>query len=214
MKTIKDSMYRRFFKRLLDLVVSLILIIVLSPVLLLIALLVRLNLGSPVLFKQNRPGLGEEIFTMYKFRTMTNESDENGKLLPDTYRLTRFGKVLRSSSLDELPELFNILKGDMSFIGPRPLSVNYLPYYNEEERKRHVVRPGLTGYAQINGRNRATWEERFAFDLKYVNEISFLLDIKIAIKTILVVIKRSDIVVRGNDTLENFHEYRMKKKAK
>lgn len=210
MKTIKGGYYRKFIKRFIDLMVSLLLIILLGPLLMFISLLIRINLGSPITFKQKRPGLNEEIFTMYKFRTMTNEKDENGELLPDKYRLTKLGKFLRSTSLDELPELFNILKGDMSFVGPRPLSIRYLPYYNSNERERHTVRPGLTGYAQVNGRNRATWEQRFALDVKYVREVSLLFDIKIIFKTMIVVLKRSDIVVRGEDTLENFHEYRMK----
>src|SRR5690606_3031574 len=154
MKTIKGGYYRKFIKRFIDLMVSLLLIILLGPLLMFISLLIRINLGSPITFKQKRPGLNEEIFTMYKFRTMTNEKDENGELLPDKYRLTKLGKFLRSTSLDELPELFNILKGDMSFVGPRPLSIRYLPYYNSNERERHTVRPGLTGYAQVNGRNR------------------------------------------------------------
>lgn len=204
------GIYRNIIKRLLDIIFSVLFIILLSPVLIIIALLVRINLGSPILFKQKRPGMNEKVFTLYKFRTMTDERDQNGELLPDRVRLTKFGKKLRSSSLDELPELLNILKGDMSFVGPRPLSVKYLPYYNENERNRHKVRPGLTGLAQVNGRNRVTWEERFSLDLDYVNKVSFFLDIKILLKTIQVVIKRSDIVVRGNDTLENFHEYRMK----
>lgn len=205
-----DGIYRRFLKRFLDIIVSFIAITILSPILFVVALLVRFKLGSPVLFKQKRPGINEKIFTVYKFRTMTDERDENGELLPDRIRLTKFGKIMRSTSLDELPELFNILKGDMSFVGPRPLSVKYLPYYNENERQRHSVRPGLTGFAQINGRNRATWEQRFDLDIQYINGVSLLFDIKIIIKTILVVFKRSDVVVRGKDTLENFHEYRMK----
>jgi len=172
-------MYRKYFKRPLDFILSLIAIIVLSPVFIIIAILVRIKLGSPVIFKQDRPGLNEKIFTMYKFRTMTDERDENGELLPDSKRLTKFGRMLRSTSLDELPELFNILKGDMSFVGPRPLLVEYLPLYNEQQRRRHEVRPGLTGYAQVNGRNAISWEEKFKYDLEYVEKISFLLDLKI-----------------------------------
>ncbi|MDI9456548.1 MAG: sugar transferase, partial [Bacillota bacterium] len=155
----KTGIYGRYFKRLLDFILSLIALVVLSPVFLIIALLVRIKLGSPVLFKQERPGLNEKIFTIYKFRTMTDERDENGELLPNHLRLTKFGRALRSSSLDELPELFNILRGDMSFIGPRPLLIEYLPLYNEQQRRRHAVRPGLTGLAQVNGRNAITWEE-------------------------------------------------------
>ena len=153
-------MYRRYIKRILDFVLSLLAIIVLSPILLIVALLVRIKLGSPVIFKQKRPGLNEKIFTLYKFRTMTDEKDEEGNFLPDDIRLTKFGKTLRSTSLDELLELFNILKGDMSIVGPRPLRVQYLPYYSSEEKHRHDVRPGLTGLAQVNGRNGLQWEER------------------------------------------------------
>lgn len=210
MNNSKGGIYRRFVKRPMDILLSLITIIILSPIFLIVALLVRNNLGSPIIFKQNRPGLNGEIFTMYKFRSMTNEKVSNGELLPDSIRLTKFGKILRSFSLDELPELFNILKGDMSFVGPRPLSVKYLPYYNEFEKQRHDVRPGLTGLAQINGRNKATWEQRFALDIEYVSSLSFINDIKIVFKTFLVVFKRSDVVVRGAGTVENFHQYRMK----
>lgn len=209
MERSKGSFYRTYVKRPLDIIISLISIVVLSPLLLLIALLVKIKLGSPILFKQKRPGLNEKIFTLYKFRTMTNKKDENGELLPDKERLTSLGKLLRSTSLDELPELVNILKGDMSFVGPRPLSVKYLPYYYENERKRHSVRPGLTGLAQVNGRNKATWEERFALDEEYVDKLTFTMDIKVILKTILVVFKRSDIVVRGTGSVGNFHEHRM-----
>ncbi len=186
-------MYRKYFKRLFDFVCSLLALIVLSPVLLITALLVRMKLGTPVIFKQKRPGLNEKIFTLYKFRTMTDQKDEHGNLLPDEVRLTKFGKMLRSTSLDELPELWNILKGDMSVVGPRPLSVHYLPYYTNEERKRHSVRPGLTGLAQVNGRNAISWEERFSYDLQYVKNISLLIDIKVIIDSMLVVISRKDI---------------------
>ena len=172
-------MYGKCFKRCLDFLLSLCGIVVLSPVLLVLAALVRVKLGSPVLFHQERPGRHEKIFKLYKFRSMTDEKDAEGNLLPDEVRLTRFGKLLRSTSLDELPELFNILKGDMSLIGPRPLLVRYLPYYTEEERHRHDVRPGLTGLAQVNGRNALGWEDRFRYDLDYVNHISFGLDLKI-----------------------------------
>lgn len=209
MQTSKSGVYKRYMKRPMDIILSLVAIILLSPVFLVVSILVRWKLGSPVLFKQKRPGLYEEVFTMYKFRTMTDEKDENGALLPDSMRLTRFGKVLRSASLDELPELFNILKGDMSFVGPRPLSVKYLPYYNEFEKQRHLVRPGLTGLAQINGRNRITWEERFAYDIEYVNRVTFYHDIKIIIKTIFSVLKREDVVVRGTGDVKDFHRYRM-----
>lgn len=208
MNSSKDGIYRMFLKRPMDFTLALVAIIFLSPVLLVVALLVRTKLGSPVLFKQERPGLNEKIFTMYKFRTMTDEKDENGELLPDSVRLTKFGRLLRSTSLDELPELFNILKGDMSIIGPRPLAVQYLPYYTEEERIRHSVRPGLSGLAQINGRNTATWEQRFHYDVKYVKNISFIGDIKIILSTVLKAIKRSDIGERGIDSPPDFHKYR------
>lgn len=167
-------MYKLFVKRVLDFVLSLIAIIVLSPVYLIVAILVRTKLGSPIIFTQERPGKGEKIFKMYKFRSMTDERDKNGKILPDDVRLTKFGKLLRSTSLDELPELFNILKGDMSIVGPRPLMARYLPYYKERERKRHTVRPGLTGYAQVKGRNSLTWDERFEYDVEYVEKVSLL----------------------------------------
>ena len=177
-------MYRKYIKRILDFILSLIALIVLSPVLLIVAILVRVKLGSPVIFKQERPGKNEKIFTLYKFRTMNDKKDENGELLPDSQRLTKFGKILRSTSLDELPELVNILKGDMSIVGPRPLLVRYLPFYTEEERHRHDVRPGLTGLAQINGRNTVNWEERFQYDLDYINNISFKEDTKIILRTV------------------------------
>lgn len=206
---VNKGIYRRFLKRPMDFILSLTAIIVLSPVLIIVGVLVRVKLGSPVLFKQKRPGLNEKIFTMYKFRTMTDEKDENGELLPDSVRLTKFGRMLRSTSLDELPELFNILKGDMSIVGPRPLAVQYLPYYTETERMRHFVRPGLSGLAQINGRNTATWEERFNYDVKYVNEITFLGDFKIIFQTVLKAIQRSDIGERGVDAPIDFDKYRM-----
>ena len=188
--------YERFFKRPLDLFLSSLALVVLSPVMGVTALLVRRKLGSPVLFRQERPGRGEKIFALYKFRSMTDARDENGKLLPDDIRLTKFGRMLRSTSLDELPELFNIIKGDMALIGPRPLLVEYLPYYTEEERHRHDVRPGLTGWAQVNGRNAIhSWEERFKYDLEYVNHVSFLMDLKVLFVTVGKVVKRSDIQV-------------------
>jgi len=198
------GIYRRFIKRPLDVILSLMAIIVLSPVLISAAIIVRLKLGSPVLFKQKRPGLNEEIFTIYKFRTMTDEKDEMGKLLPDSMRLTTFGKMLRSTSLDELPELFNILKGDMSIVGPRPLVDYYLPYYNEKEKHRHDVHPGLTGLAQVNGRNSLTWEERFDYDLEYLNDISFLKDVSIVFQTVAAVLKRKGVGIKE----EAFNEYR------
>ncbi len=207
-------MYRKYFKRILDFTLALIALIVLSPVLAVIALLVRIKLGSPVIFKQNRPGLNEKIFTLYKFRTMTDKKDEEGKLLPDSERLTSFGKWLRSTSLDELPELWNILKGDMSIVGPRPLAVEYLPHYNEREKQRHNVRPGLTGLAQVNGRNRTSWEERFGFDVKYIEDITLKGDIRIITDTVRIVINRSDIGVRGVNSLEDFNVYRQKEGIK
>ena len=204
-------MYKYFFKRLLDFVLSLLAIIVLSPVLLITAILVRTKLGSPVIFKQERPGKNEKIFTLYKFRTMTDEKDEEGNLLPDEIRLTKFGKLLRSTSLDELPELFNILLGDMSIVGPRPLLVSYLPYYNEEEKHRHDVRPGLTGLAQVSGRNYIAWDDRFKKDVEYVNNQSFLLDVKVIINTIKIVLKKSDIATDTRTVESNFAEERKAK---
>lgn len=197
-------MYRKFFKRFLDIIISLIFILCFWWLYIVIAILVRIKLGSPVLFKQDRPGLNEKIFKMYKFRTMTDEKDKDGNLLPDTDRLTKFGKFLRSTSLDEIPELWNVLKGEMSLVGPRPLLVSYLTKYNEYEKRRHEVRPGITGWAQINGRNNTTWEERFKNDIYYVESISFKLDLKIIIKTILKVLKRSDINQSDTETMKNF----------
>lgn len=200
----KRGPYRRYFKRPLDLVCSLAAIIILSPILLLIALLVRIKLGSPVIFKQQRPGMNEKIFTLYKFRTMTDERDEKGEMLPDEVRLTDFGKFLRASSLDELPELFNILKGDMSIVGPRPLLIKYLSLYNAHQRRRHEVRPGLTGWAQVNGRNAISWEEKFNYDVEYVDNLSFFLDVKIIFLTIMKVLKREGINQEGRATMEPF----------
>lgn len=170
--------------------------------------MVRINLGSPIIFKQKRPGKDEKIFTMYKFRSMSDQKDKNGNLLSDKERLTKFGRVLRSTSLDELPELFNILKGDMSIVGPRPLAIVYLEYYNEEEKKRHSVRPGLTGLAQINGRNLSNWDERFKNDIEYVENISFANDFKIILKTIKKVLLKEDVVARGEGKTLDFHIYR------
>lgn len=190
------GIYERFFKRPLDAVCALLALILFCWLFALIALLVRTKLGSPVLFRQDRPGKNEKIFRLYKFRTMTDEKDSSGNLLPDDVRLTGFGRFLRKTSLDELPEAINILKGDMSVVGPRPLLVEYLPYYTEKERHRHDVRPGLTGWAQVNGRNNInSWEERLEYDLEYVRHCSFLFDVKILGMTILKVIKRSDILV-------------------
>ena len=190
------GVYEKIIKRPMDFLCALLAIIVLSPIMLVVALLVRTKLGSPILFKQERPGRDEKVFMLYKFRTMTDERDCEGNLLSDDIRLTRFGKILRSTSLDELPELINILKGEMAIVGPRPLLVEYLPYYLENEHHRHDVRPGLTGFAQINGRNAInSWEERFEYDLEYVNHVTFLMDLKIVLKTIRKVIHRSDIQV-------------------
>ena len=188
-------MYKLFFKRFLDFILSLIAIVLLSPIYLIIAILVRVKLGSPVIFMQERPGKNEKIFSMYKFRSMTSEIDKEGNLLPDEVRLTPFGKKLRATSLDELPELFNILKGDMSFVGPRPLLVKYLPLYSEEQQHRHDVRPGLTGLAQVMGRNALTWEEKFKKDVFYTEHCNFLLDIQIIGKTILLVLKQEVLAV-------------------
>jgi len=196
--------YRKYGKRIMDLILSLLAIIVLSPVLLIVAILVRVKLGSPVIFKQKRPGLNEKIFTLYKFRTMTDEKDENGVLLPDSVRLTSFGKFLRSTSLDELPELLNIIKGDMSIVGPRPLLVKYLPLYNEYQRRRHEVRPGLTGWAQVNGRNAISWEEKFELDVEYVEKMSFFFDLKIILLTLKKVIIREGITSESSVTMEPF----------
>jgi undecaprenyl phosphate N,N'-diacetylbacillosamine 1-phosphate transferase len=198
------GVYRRYIKRPMDLILSLCAIIVLAPVLLIIAILVRIKLGSPVLFKQKRPGLNEKIFTLYKFRTMTDERDENGELLPDEIRLTRFGKLLRSTSLDELPELFNIIKGDMSIVGPRPLLIQYLPLYDDHQKRRHEVRPGLSGLAMAKGRNALTWEEKFAYDTYYANHVSFLLDVKIIFWTMAIVFKREGINEAGHATVSEF----------
>lgn len=197
-------MYQKYIKRGLDFILALIASIILSPVMLIVAVLVRVKLGSPVLFKQQRPGKNEKIFNMYKFRTMTDERDENGELLPDEVRLTKFGKTLRSTSLDELPELFNIVKGDMSIVGPRPLLVRYLPLYNERQKHRHDVRPGFTGLAQVNGRNSISWEEKFEWDVKYVEHVTFLQDCRIILKTIGVVLKRDGISSTTSATMEEF----------
>lgn len=188
-------MYAKYIKRILDLILSLMALIVLIPLMIIIGILVRINLGSPIIFKQKRPGKNEKIFTLYKFRTMTDKRDIDGNLLPDEYRLTKFGKFLRSTSLDELPELINIIKGDMAIVGPRPLLVEYLPYYTEEEKHRHDVRPGLTGLAQVNGRNLLEWDERLKKDLEYINSISVKNDLFIIFRTIINVIKRKDIAV-------------------
>ena len=193
-----NGLYNKYIKRILDILISLTFIVLFSWLYLILVILVRIKLGSPVLFCQERPGYNEKIFKLYKFRTMTDKRDEKGNLLPDSERLTKFGSMLRSTSLDELPEMFNILKGDMSLIGPRPLLVEYLPYYTEEERLRHSVRPGLTGLAQVSGRNYLAWDKRLAKDVEYVNHISFITDVRIIIKTIMVVFKKEDVSVDTN----------------
>lgn len=197
-------MYQAYIKRFLDLVLSFFALFLLSPLILIVACLVRIKLGSPILFRQNRPGKDEKIFAMYKFRTMTDQKDKEGRLLPDEERLTAFGKMLRSTSLDELPELFNILKGDMSLVGPRPLLVEYLPLYSKQQRKRHKVRPGLTGLAQVKGRNAITWEEKFHYDIKYVKKISFAMDFCILMRTVEAVLKREGINSSEAVTMERF----------
>ena len=197
-------MYQRFFKRFLDIVLSACALLVLSPVLLITAVLVRVKLGSPVIFCQDRPGKDEKIFQLYKFRSMSDQRDAQGNLLPDEVRLTAFGKKLRSTSLDELPELWNILKGDMSIVGPRPLLVRYLPRYNQEQRRRHEVRPGLTGLAQVNGRNLLTWEDKFRYDVEYVDNLSFLLDARIILKTVGKLFAQEGISSESSATMEEF----------
>lgn len=196
--------YKRFIKRPMDFCLSLAAIIVLSPVFFVLALLIRKKLGHPVLFKQQRPGLNEKVFTLYKFRTMTDQRDEQGALLPDDQRLTKFGNFLRSTSLDELPELVNVVKGDMAVIGPRPLLVQYLPLYNEKQKRRHEVRPGLSGLAQVNGRNAISWEEKFDLDVKYVDAVSFVEDWKIILLTLKKVFKREGINANDSTTMELF----------
>lgn len=198
------GVYRVYFKRPLDIVLSSLAIIVLSPILIFVAILVRVKLGSPILFRQERPGLNERIFTIYKFRTMTSEKGKNGELLPDSQRLTDFGKMLRSTSIDELPELFNIIKGDMSIVGPRPLLVHYLGFYDDHQKRRHEVRPGLSGHAQVNGRNTISWEARFNLDVEYVDNISFIGDLKIIAKTIKKVFLKEDISSKTSITMEPF----------
>ena len=199
------GIYEKFVKRPLDIVCALLAIVVFCWLYAIVAILVRINLGSPVIYRQKRPGKNEKIFELYKFRTMTDERDENGELLSDEIRLTRFGKFLRSTSLDELPEAFNILKGDMSVVGPRPLLVQYLPLYSEEQRKRHNVRPGLSGYAQVHGRNAISWEEKFKLDVEYVDHITFLTDVKIIFQTVgKTFFKHDGISSETSATMEEF----------
>ena len=205
-------MYAKYIKRILDFALSLMALVVLSPVLLVLTVVGAVKMKGNPFFTQLRPGKDEKIFRLIKFRSMTCETDENGNLLPDEIRLTRYGKFLRSTSLDELPELINILKGDMSLVGPRPLLVKYLPYYTDEERKRHSVRPGLTGFAQVNGRNNLTWEEKFKFDLAYVSDITLHKDIEIVLLTVRKVLSRSDVAEDTNKTEGNFAEIRKQAK--
>ena len=200
----KQTFYEKYVKRFLDVLLSLGGLILLSPLMLLVALLVGIKLGSPVIFCQERPGKDERIFKLYKFRTMTNEKDDRGELLPDEKRLTAFGRFLRASSLDELPELWNILKGDMSIVGPRPLLVRYLPRYSKEQHHRHDVRPGLTGWAQVHGRNLASWEDRFAHDLWYVRNVRFSVDVKTALLTVKYLFTREGISSETSSTMEEF----------
>ena len=201
------GIYERFLKRLLDFILSLCAIVTFLPLLLLVALLVRIKIGSPVIFKQKRPGINEKIFTMYKFRTMTDKRDDNGNLLPDDIRLTKFGKVLRATSLDELPELFNILRGDMSIVGPRPQLIRDMVFMSHEQRLRHSVLPGLTGLAQINGRNSTSWEDKLRYDLQYLMNITFLGDMRIIFMTIAKTLKREGITAKGMETSEDFGDY-------
>ena len=200
----KKGIYEKYIKRPQDLILSLLALTVLSPILLITALIVKIKLGTPVIFKQERPGINGKIFKLYKFRTMSNATDEQGNLLSDEERLGKFGKLLRSTSLDELPSLINIIKGDMSIVGPRPLLVRYLERYNDRQARRHEVRPGFTGYAQVNGRNAITWEEKFDYDVEYVDNITFMGDWKIIFKTVLTVIKRDGINSATSATMEEF----------
>lgn len=204
MKSKSNGLYCKLIKRFMDFLIAALSIIIFSPLLIILAILVRIKLGGPVIFKQERPGLNGKVFKLYKFRTMTDAKDENGNLLDDEYRLTSFGKKLRSTSLDELPELYNILKGDMSIVGPRPLLVKYLPLYSDEQKRRHDVRPGLTGLAQVSGRNAITWTEKFNKDIEYVDKVSFGLDVSIFFKTIYCVLKREGINSDSAATMEDF----------
>lgn len=206
-------MYQKYIKRLLDIILSLMAIIITLPIFLITGILVLIFLGKPVIFRQKRPGKKEKIFTMYKFRTMSNKKDKDDNLLPDELRLTKLGKFLRKTSLDEIPEFINILKGDMSFVGPRPLLVEYLPYYTEEEHHRHDVRPGLTGLAQISGRNLLNWDDKFRKDLEYVKNVTFIKDFKIVLKTFYTVIKREGINNQNSATMISLDSERKKVNA-
>lgn len=196
--------YEKYAKRLLDILVSLVFLVVFCWLMAIVAVLVRVKLGAPVIFCQERPGKDEKIFKLYKFRTMTDARDAEGNLLPDAVRLTKFGRLLRATSLDELPELWNVLKGDMSLIGPRPLLVKYLPLYNEEQHQRHLVRPGLTGLAQVHGRNATTWEQRFSYDLEYVSHVTLRMDLSILLRTVSTVLSRRGVHAEGSATMEEF----------
>ena len=206
-------MYAKYVKRILDFILSLLALIILMPLMFILWILIRIKLGKPAIFKQQRPGKNEKIFTLYKFRTMTDEKDANGNLLPDEKRLTKFGKFLRSTSLDELPELWNIVKGDMSIVGPRPQLVKDMVFMTEQQRKRHKVRQGLTGLAQINGRNNITWEQKINYDLEYINNVSFKNDCKIILKTIEKVFKRENIETDGMQTAEDLGDYLLRNKV-
>lgn len=207
-------MYKKLFKRLFDVILSLLGLVILLPILLIVSILVFIFLGKPVIFKQERVGKDGKLFTLYKFRSMSNKKDKDGNLLSDDKRLTKFGIILRKTSLDEIPEIINILKGDMSIVGPRPLMPEYLPYYTKEEFHRHDVLPGLTGLAQINGRNDISWEKRFEYDLEYVNNISFKNDIKIMFQTAKKVLKQENVTVRGEGMAVDFHTYRQQQNNK
>lgn len=207
----KTGIYERFFKRPMDFILSLLAIIILSPLFIITAALVRIKLGSPVIFKQKRPGLNEKIFTIYKFRTMTDKKDSDGNLLPDGERLTHFGRFLRKTSIDELPELWNILIGEMSIVGPRPLLIKDMVFMTEDQRRRHTVRQGLTGWAQVNGRNNITWEDKLNLDLEYVDNITFLQDIKIILLTVVNVFKASGVNTEGMDTAEDLGDYLLRR---
>lgn len=209
----KNNFYIKFLKRLFDIVCSLLAMTVFCWLFLIVAVLVKIKLGSPVIYSAQRVGMNEKTFRLYKFRSMTNETDNDGNLLPDADRLTKFGRILRATSLDELPEAWNILKGDMSVIGPRPLPVQYLPYYTDAERHRHDVRPGLSGLAQVNGRNAIGWEEKFNYDLTYVNKVTFFIDLKIIFQTVFKVFKHEDIGLRGVDMPPDFDAYRHSKEG-
>lgn len=210
----RNNIYKNFIKRALDILISFCVLIVLSPVMLILIVVGAFAMHGNPLFFQERPGKNETIFKLIKFRTMSNAKDKDGNLLPDIDRLNTYGKILRKTSIDELPELINILKGDMSIVGPRPLAVSYLPYYNDEEKKRHSVRPGLTGLAQVNGRNVLNWPERFAYDISYVNNMSFKSDIKIIFQTVITVFRPKDVAVRGTTQIQDFNQFRIEQLEK